>query len=125
MYSPWAIPNDPRIALANMNAVFPKTEAKPKIYLTCFPYEWGRNHHDVIGSALAEDGTGLASHLSSDETWAKHDMGLTSDWKHDTYSEHYPQGYKLVWIDDPQNDPRWQAALALNKAKHERGENEE
>ena len=27
MYAPWAIPNDPRIALANMNAVFPKTNA--------------------------------------------------------------------------------------------------
>lgn len=27
MYSPWAIPNDPRIALANMDAVFPKTTA--------------------------------------------------------------------------------------------------
>lgn len=122
MYSPWAIPNDPRIAVANMNAVFPQVETKPKIYLTCFPYEWGnkfRPHHDVVGQALAEDGTGLASHLSSSEDWSRHDMGLTGDWKHDIYDEHYPQGYELIWIDDPHTDPRWQAALALNKAKHE------
>ena len=26
MYTPWAIPNDPRIALANMNRVFPAKE---------------------------------------------------------------------------------------------------
>ena len=37
MYPPWAIPNDPRIALANMDAVFPKPQAKEKIYecVTC------------------------------------------------------------------------------------------
>jgi len=96
-------------------------DAKPKIYLTCFPCHWG-GHDDVHGQALAEDGTGLAGHLSSSESWAKHDMGLTSDWKHDTYDEHYPQGYELVWIDNHSTDPRWQAALALNKAKHEGGE---
>jgi len=28
MYTPWAIPNDPRIALANMNAVFPDREKR-------------------------------------------------------------------------------------------------
>ena len=28
MYSPWAIPNDPRIALANMDAVFPVHEKR-------------------------------------------------------------------------------------------------
>jgi hypothetical protein len=27
MYSPWAIPNDPRIALANMDALFPTKES--------------------------------------------------------------------------------------------------
>jgi len=93
-------------------------EAKPKIYLTCFPYSWG-GHDDVHGQALSEDGAGLAGHLSSNKDWAKHDLGLTSNWKHDIYDEHYPQGYELVWIDDPRTDPRWQAALALNKAKHE------
>ena len=40
---------------------------------------------DVIGYALAEDGECITSHLSSGVNWSKHDMGLTSDWKHDLY----------------------------------------
>lgn len=86
-----------------------------KIYLACFPYHWG-SHDDVIGNALAEDGTGLASHLSSSIDFSKHDMGLTSDWKHDTYAKHYPNGYELEWVDDPATHEGWQKALALNKA---------
>jgi len=88
---------------------------KTKIYLTCFA--GGFRSGDVIGYALGEDGQGLASHLSSNETWAKHDMGLTSDWKHEHYAKVYPNGFELIWIDDPENDERWQAALKLNKER--------
>ena len=88
-----------------------------KIYLTCF--EGGMRSGDVMGYALAEDGTALASHLSSSEGFSKHDMGLTSDWKHDTYSKFYPDGFELKWIDYPEEDDRWLAAIKLNKAKHE------
>jgi len=88
-----------------------------KIYLACF--EGGMRSGDVIGHALCEDGTGLASHLSSSEGFSKHDMGLTSDWKHDTYKEHCPDGFELEWVDDPENHEGWMAALKLNKAKSE------
>lgn len=84
-----------------------------KIYLTCFP--GGIRPDDVVGYALAEDGTGLASHLSSDIIWSKHDMGFTSDWKHDCYQKHYPDGFELEWVDDPENHQGWQSALAINK----------
>jgi len=83
-----------------------------KIYLTCFPNGSG----DVIGQAVREDGTVLAGHLSSDVTWAKHDLGLTGNWKHEIYQEKCPEGYELIWIDDPHTDPRWQDVLAKNKA---------
>lgn len=49
--------------------------------------------------AMAEDGTCLAGHLSSSEGFARHDIGITSDWKHEHYRAHYPDGYELVWID--------------------------
>jgi len=97
-----------------------KVRTKAKIYLTCFP--GGFSNGDVIGQALAEDGEGLASHLSSNESWAKHDMGLRGDRKHEIYKEHYPDGYELVWIDDPSTDSRWQAALTLNRANHKEPE---
>ena len=92
-------------------------KTKPsKIYLACFTVNNSVFAGDVIGYAIAEDGKGLASHLSSNETWARHDMGLTSDWKHDIYQEEYPKGYALIWIDNPATDTRWQDALAKNKA---------
>lgn len=76
---------------------------------------WQRG--DVIGFAMTEDGRGLASHLSSGTEWAKHDMGVTSNWKHDHYSKHCPDGYELVWIDDPGVSDEWKTAFELNK-KH-------
>ena len=90
------------------------TAKKTKIYLYCVDYCWGRGHNDVIGYALTEDGVGLASHLSSNREWAQHDMGLTSDWKHDHYAEHCPDGYELEWVDDVENHPGLQAAIRIN-----------
>lgn len=97
---------------------FPLTEeekVKPKIYLFCVP--GGMRSGDVIGYALAEDGNGLGSHLSSNEDFSKHDMGLTSNWKHDGYKKHYPEGYDLEWIMEEKLDShaRFQKALAINK----------
>ncbi len=70
---------------------------------------------DVMGYAMAEDGEGLGSHLSSNSSFSKHDMGLTSDWKHEAYDKHYPDGFELVWLDDPESDTGWVRAFDLNK----------
>jgi hypothetical protein len=52
--------------------------------------------------ALAEDGTGLAGHICSSHDWAPHDMGIAPDgWKRDIYAAHYPQGFEMIWVDDP------------------------
>lgn len=63
---------------------------------------------DVIGYAVdgividEEDGKEklncIASHVSSGETFCKHDMGLTSNWKHDIYKELHPDGYELEFL---------------------------
>lgn len=92
-----------------------------RIFLACCPAEaWGPG--DVVSYALCEDGTALASHLSSNESWARHDMGLTSNWKHDRYDAHCGEGgWELEWVDDVATHPGWQAALALNKAQAEGG----
>lgn len=86
-----------------------------KIYLACLG--GGLRQGDVIGYALAEDGTALASHLSSTVDFSKHDLGLTSDWKHDTYAKHCPEGFELEWVDNPKDHEGWLAAIKLNKAK--------
>ncbi len=76
----------------------------PRIW--CFiSGEWGG---DVVVSACAIiDGKfyRLASHVSSSETWAKYDIGLTSPRKHNGYFEEFPQGFELEWVDDPAAHP--------------------
>ena len=100
------------------------TTDKLRIFLCAFPLGSGsgqvqgsRPGGDVIGFALAEDGTGLGEHLSSSVEFAKHDMGLTSDWKHEIYEAHAPHGYTLEWVDDPSTHTGYQAALAINRQR--------
>ena len=78
-----------------------------KIYLFCVETGLGSGlvndstvGGDVEGYALCEDGALLAKHTSSNKTFSKHDMGLTSDWNHDSYKEHCPEGFELEWVDD-------------------------
>lgn len=78
---------------------------KPKIYCFVDSVHEGRGGGVSVVS-VAEDGACLAGHFSSDTEWAKHDIGLTSDWKHDIYTSHYPGGFELVWLDDPSKLPR-------------------
>jgi len=84
------------------------------IYLFTLPAR-GWHPEDVLGYAVTADGRGLASHLSSSTGWAKHDMGLTSDWKHDVYRRECPDGYELEWVDDVDSHTGLQTALALNR----------
>ena len=92
----------------------------PKIYV----FVNGRWGNDCIGLALAEDGHCLGSHLSSSEMWSRHDMGLTSDWKHDGYKEHYPDGYELEWVDDPKKHEGLMAAYKKNQELKEEDKEE-
>lgn len=93
----------------------------PRIY--CW-VNAGRGTDMQMVVAMAEDGTGLAGHLSSHEDWAKHDIGVTSDWKHEVYREHYPDGFEVVWVDNfhqrMQTDMRFAQAVALNRVQGER-----
>jgi len=83
----------------------------------CTAVAGGMREGDYIAVALAADGQGLARHLSSSLAFAKHDIGLTSDWKHDIYKKAYPDGYALVWIDEKDLDAHlgWQEAMRLNQ----------
>lgn len=99
--------------------------SKLTIFLYCVPIGILRQG-DVMGYALAEDGRGLASHLSSGAGWAQHDMGLLSDWKHDSYqAASFPFGYQLEWVDDLDAHRDFQAAFALNQEKAQVGSPED
>lgn len=103
-----------------------------KIFLFCIATHTGTGNRsgstpggDVIGYALSEDGKCLASHLSSSVDFSKHDMGLTSNWKHEYYKE-YDQNYELEWIDEDKLDahPGYISALAKNHARYEQEQKE-
>jgi hypothetical protein len=89
------------------------------ILIACYPCRSLRPD-DVLGCAMTEDGQVLGEHLSSSESYSQHDMGLTSDWKHDRYcAAAFPFGYELIWIGSAyKSDQRWVAALAKNHERH-------
>lgn len=88
---------------------------KPKIYA----FQNFSGGGEGPGLAIAEDGTVLADHWSSNFYWAKHDLGVTSNWKHDYYRAHYPDGYDVEFVHDEDFETHagLQAALALHKSK--------
>jgi hypothetical protein len=89
---------------------------KPKIF--CWVNSGVETEWQIV-VAMAEDGTSLASHCSSSEHWAKHDIGITSDRKHEKYRAHYPDGYEIVWVDDAEvmSHPGILAAIEAKRAK--------
>jgi len=91
--------------------------SKPKIFV----YATAGSPGWFIGQALAEDGTSIGGHASSSISFAKHDMGITSDWKHEGYKKHYPDGYELEWIEekDLKEHAAFNEAFKLNQAQKE------
>jgi len=68
--------------------------------------------------ALCEDGNSLAGHLCSHEGFVKHDMGFTSDWKHEHYDEHCGKdNWELEYIEDEDIEAHegLQKAIKLNQ----------
>jgi len=81
-------------------------------------HAWGR---DYVAMAVSQDGYLLASHISSSESWARHDMGLGSDWKHELYDIKYPNGYQLEWVEDPDSHQGLLEAQRMVKNRHDEG----
>lgn len=91
----------------------PLDTGKPKIFVFV---NSGRGTDMVSGAALTEDGHFVAGHLSSCRSWFRHDMGLTSNWKHDLYLAHYPDGFDLVEV--PDGEERTHDGLRTAYEKH-------
>lgn len=76
----------------------------------------GRDEFNTI--ALCEDGETVGGHMSSSLGWAKHDIGIHSDWHHNDYLAHCPTGFTLIWIDENRvkTDPGLLAAIEKRNA---------
>jgi len=96
---------------------------KKKIY--CFNNGGSSGWYEAV--ALAEDGHFLAGHICSHEGYMAHDLGITSNWKHDNYNKHFGEGnWELEWIDRDKLESHegLNKAIALNatltKEEHEK-----
>jgi hypothetical protein len=86
-----------------------------KIY--CFCNTKPNDAEWYVMLAMAEDGYVLASHVCSHPSYGPHDMGITSNWKHEAYQAHCPNGYDLEWVDgSPLDHEGLNAAFAKNQA---------
>ncbi len=88
---------------------------KPKIF--GFVNGGSPGWYDV--SSITEDGVCLASHCCSHPCYGPHDIGVTSDWKHDTYAKYYPDGFTVEWVENVEKHDGIQKAFALNRAMTE------
>jgi hypothetical protein len=78
------------------------------------------NGGDGIAYALAEDGAGLGSHWCSHEGYVSHDLAVLEGChisRHETYKEHYPNGYRMRFIlsKDVKSDEKLQKAFYRNE----------
>ncbi len=65
---------------------------------------------------LAEDGVHLGSHACSSVGYMPHDLGVLEGSRpdrHKTFREHYPEGYRMVFLDA--KDPLTLAAYTKNQ----------
>jgi hypothetical protein len=67
-------------------------------------------------AAVTEDGLCVAGHLCSHPSYGQHDIGVTSNWKHEIYRKHYPDGFDVEWVADVSAHEGIQRAFALNRA---------
>jgi len=89
---------------------------KPKIYCFSDTPDGG----DGIAIAMAEDGTILGSHLCSHEGYVPHDLGVTPGSRpdrHETYAEHYPDGYEMEFVPADEVDSHDGLKLAFERNK--------
>jgi hypothetical protein len=88
-----------------------------------FPAGRYKNSGNFEGILLAEDGTVLGKHLSSDEAWLATDLGLTDNSsKHvDDMTKHYPEGFRCEYVkwDDVHTNAGLVTATANYLAKRE------
>ena len=69
----------------------------------------------LVVVAMCEDGHNVGGHMSSTESWARHDIGVTSTWKHDDYAKHCPDGFEVEWVDDVPGHAGLMEAYRLNQ----------
>lgn len=67
---------------------------------------------------ISEDGIGLGGHICSHEGYMRHDLGIyegTRPDRHKSFREHYPDGYRMTFVENPKTDEILNEAIRKNK----------
>ena len=76
----------------------------------------------LTAQLIAEDGTGLGSHLCSHESYMPGDLGVlegTREDRHEGFRKHYPDGYRMhfIGLDNVRSHPGLDEAYRKNQEK--------
>lgn len=79
---------------------------------TIFCFNNGGSPGFEVAVAIGDDGQCVAQHMCSGEWYMQHDLGMTSDWKHEHYDEAYGKGnWTLEWVPTEQVKAKTHAGL--------------
>lgn len=84
----------------------------------------GRFRHtgDVSSAAITQEGELVAQHVSSNEWWAKEDVGRR---RAAQYDEKFPEGWEFEWVEENQVETNKEFLEALDKSDFAKKEDEE
>lgn len=95
----------------------PEAGGVPTIYVSTFSY---RCQPGVVAFAVAEDGVVLRMRLEKNEYAVRRTFGFASHTTgHAAYRAHYPQGYRLEWVNRPSRHAGLR--IAIEKSEHRLG----
>lgn len=83
-----------------------------------YAFNNGGSHGFMSAVAIGDDGHVLAGHCCSSVGFMPHDLGVTSDWKHEHYDKHFGKGnWEIEWVPCDKRDTHegFRAALKLNE----------
>ncbi|MCO5190368.1 MAG: hypothetical protein M9918_19530 [Anaerolineae bacterium] len=80
--------------------------------------------NNFVGILMASDGSACGSHVSSDEEWLRHDLGVNNPAspKHHLLMATFPDGYRMDYVpyDEVEGHQGLDAAYEEHLAKHNR-----
>ena len=71
------------------------------------------------GDLMAEDGTSLGSHICTSVGYMPHDLGVLEGSRpdrHEDFKKHYPDGYRMQFVESPKDNPGLMLAYERNQA---------
>jgi hypothetical protein len=102
----WAVVNPKKVSITDL----------PVIY----GFNNGGNNSWYEAVLVAEDGVFLGSHICSSEAYMPHDLGILEGSRpdrHETFLEHFPNGYRMVFVESNEIETNEQLQVAFRKNK--------